>query len=66
MVVLYAVISQDGGVDRVRIVRSLNPALDLRAMEALKRWKFKAAHLGKRPIAVQALFGIPFRPQTNL
>lgn len=66
MVVLYAVISQDGGIDRVRIVRSLNPALDLRAMEALKRWKFKAAHLGKRPIEVQALFGIPFRPQPNL
>lgn len=66
MVVLYAVISQDGGVDKVRIVRSLNPALDQRAMEALKRWKFKAAHLGKRPIEVQALFGIPFRPQPSL
>jgi len=66
MVVLYAVIGQDGEVDRVRIVRSLNPALDVRAMAALKRWKFKAAHLGKRPIEVQALFGIPFRPQPNL
>jgi len=66
MVVLYAVIGQDGEVDRVRIVRSLNPALDLRAMAALKRWKFKAAHLGKRPIEVQALFGVPFRPQPSL
>jgi len=66
LVVLYAVISQDGGVDRVRIVRSLNPALDQRAMDALKRWKFKAAHIGKRPIEVQALFGVPFRPQPNL
>ena len=66
MVVLYAVIGQDGEVDRVRIVRSLNPALDVRAMAALKRWKFKAAHLGTRPIEVQALFGIPFKPQPNL
>ena len=66
MVILYAVIGQDGEVDRVRIVRSLNPALDQRAMAALKRWKFKAAYLGKRPIEVQALFGIPFRPQPNL
>jgi TonB family protein len=66
MVVLYAVIGQDGEVDRVRIVRSLNPALDVRAMAALRRWKFKAAHLGNRPIQVQALFGIPFRPQPNL
>jgi TonB family protein len=66
MVVLYAVIGQDGEVDRVRIVRSLNPALDVRAMSALRRWKFKAAHLGNRPIQVQALFGIPFRPQPKL
>jgi len=66
MVVLYAVIGQDGEVDQVRIVRSLNPALDVRAMAALKRWKFKAAHIGTRPIEVQALFGIPFRPQPNL
>lgn len=66
MVVLYGVISQDGGIDRVRVVRSLNPALDQRAMEALKRWRFKAALVGQRPIAVQALFGVPFRPQPNL
>lgn len=66
MVVLYAVISQDGQIERVRVVRSLNPALDQRAMEALKQWKFKAAHIGANPIEVQALFGIPFRPQPNL
>ncbi len=66
MVVLYAVIRKDGGVDKVRIIRSLNPALDERAMEALKRWKFKAAQLGNRSIEVQALFGIPFRPQPSL
>jgi TonB family protein len=66
MVVLYAVIGQDGEVDRVRIVRSLNPTLALRAMAALKRWKFKAAHIGNRPVEVQALFGVPFRPQPNL
>jgi TonB family protein len=66
MVVLYAVIRQDGGIDRVRVVRSLNPALDQRAVEALKQWKFRAAQLGQRPIEVQALFGVPFRPQPNL
>src|SRR5439155_24203290 len=66
LVVLYAIIRQDGGIDRVRVVRSLNPALDQRAMEALKRWKFKPAHIGKKPIEVQALFGVPFRPSPNL
>ncbi|MEW5976619.1 MAG: energy transducer TonB [Acidobacteriota bacterium] len=65
MVVLYAVIRKDGSVDKIRVIRSLNPALDGRAMEALKQWKFKAAQLGDEPIEVQALFGIPFRPQSR-
>ncbi len=63
MVVLYAVVRKDGGVDKIRVIRSLNPALDERAMDALKQWKFKPAQLGENPIEVQALFGIPFRPQ---
>ncbi len=65
MAVLYAVIRKDGGVDRVRVIRSLNPALDERAIQALKQWKFKPAQQGGNPIEVQALFGIPFRPQPS-
>jgi TonB family protein len=63
LTVLFAIIRKDGAIDRVRVVRSLNPALDDRAMEALKKWKFKPALLGNDPIEVQALFGIPFKPQ---
>lgn len=63
LTVLFAIIRKDGVIDRVRVVRSLNPALDDRAMEALKKWKFKPALLGNDPIEVQALFGIPFKPQ---
>ncbi len=65
MVVLYAVIRKDGGVSKIRVIRSLNPALDDRAMDALKQWKFKPAQQGENPIEVQALFGIPFRPQPS-
>jgi TonB family protein len=63
LTVLYAIIRKDGTIDMVRVVRSLNSALDDRAMEALKKWKFKPALLGANPIEVQALFGIPFKPQ---
>lgn len=63
LVVLYAVIRKDGGVDKIRVIRSLNPVLDERALEALKQWKFKPAMQGENPVPVQALFGIPFRPQ---
>ncbi len=62
LVVLYAVIRKDGGIDKIRVVRSLNPVLDERAIEALKQWKFKPALLGDSAIDVQALFGVPFRP----
>jgi TonB family protein len=62
LVVLYAVIRNDGGIDRIRVVRSLNPVLDERAIAALKQWKFKPAQLGENSIEVQALFGVPFRP----
>jgi TonB family protein len=65
VVVLYAVIRKDGGVDKIRIIRSLNPALDERAVEALREWKFKPAQQGENSIEVQALFGIPFRPQPS-
>ena len=63
MVVLYGMIRKDGGIGKIRVIRSLNPALDERAMEALKQWKFKPARQSDTPIEVQALFGIPFRPQ---
>ena len=62
LVVLYALIRKDGTVDKIRIIRSLNPVLDDRAIAALKQWKFKPAQLGEDPIEVQALFGVPFRP----
>ena len=62
MVVLFGVIRKDGGIEKIRVIRSLNPALDERAMEALKQWRFKPAKQSDTPIEVQALFGIPFRP----
>jgi TonB family protein len=62
LVVLYAVIRKDGTVDRIRVVRSLNPVLDERAIDALKQWKFRPAELAGNQIEVQALFGVPFRP----
>jgi TonB family protein len=61
--VLFAIIRKDGTVDKVRVIRSLNPRLDQRAIEALKKWKFKPATLGNDPVEVQALFGVPFRPR---
>lgn len=60
MVVLYAVIHQDGRVDSVRVVRSLDPRLDESAINAFRRWEFQPATRNGSPVDLEALVQIPF------
>ncbi|MEW5975285.1 MAG: energy transducer TonB [Acidobacteriota bacterium] len=62
MVVLYAIIRQDGTVDpeSVRVVRSLDPRLDQSAREALVRWKFKPSLKNGQPVSIRTEISIPF------
>jgi protein TonB len=60
-VVLFGIIREDGSVDSVQIVRSLDPVLDKNAMEAFAEWKFTPAHRDGTPVAVEAVVHIPFR-----
>lgn len=60
-VVLYAIIRRDGSVDSIEVVRSLDPQLDQNAMEALSRWKFRAAERAGHPVELAAIVRIPFR-----
>ena len=59
-VVLYAVIHQDGKVDSVRVVRSVDPRLDKSAVKALLRWEFQPATRNGHPVELEALVQIPF------
>ncbi len=59
-VVLYALIREDGSVDSVQLVRSLEPALDKCAMEALAEWKFTPASRNGVPVPLEAVIHIPF------
>ena len=59
-VVLYAVIQQDGKVDSVRVVRSLDPRLDESAVQALLRWEFQPATRDGYPVELEVLVQIPF------
>ncbi len=59
-VVLFGIIREDGSVDSVQIVRSLDPVLDKSAMAAFAEWKFTPAHRGGNPVAVEAVVHIPF------
>jgi protein TonB len=50
-VVVEAVISAGGDVVSARILRS-NPAADRAVLDALRRWKYRPAQLGGKPVAV--------------
>jgi len=60
-VILYAIIRRDGSVDSIEVVKSLDPQLDQNAMEALARWRFRAAQREGRTVELAAIIRIPFR-----
>jgi TonB family protein len=60
-VVLYAIIRKNGSVDSIQLVRSIDPHLDVNAMDALAQWKFTPAEKRGEPIDLEAVVFIPFR-----
>ncbi|HTQ56860.1 MAG TPA: TonB family protein [Bryobacteraceae bacterium] len=58
---LTAVIRPDGHVDSVELLMHLDDRLDKSSEEALGKWEFEPALLNGKPIAVDAVFEIPFR-----
>lgn len=52
-VLLTTVVEDDGSVDEVVVVRSLDPELDQQAIDALKQWLFKPGTKEGKPVAVR-------------
>jgi TonB family protein len=65
-VVLYAIIRRDGTVDSIQLIQGLDPQLDQNAMEALARWKFRAAEKQGKPIELETIVRIPFRIASSI
>ncbi len=63
-VLLYAIIRKDGSVDSIQLVHSIDPHLDVNAMEALAQWKFRPAEKNGQPVDLEAVVRIPFRSRT--
>jgi TonB family protein len=61
-VTLSAVIRSDGTVGEVRVLSGVDDRLDQYASAALGRWKFRPAEKNGKPVALQAVVKIPFRP----
>jgi TonB family protein len=60
-VVLWLVIGADGLPKQMRVQRSLGMGLDEKAMEAVKKWRFKPAMRNGQPVPVQVNVEVNFR-----
>jgi TonB family protein len=53
VVVLNIIVDREGKVGRVKVVRSLTPELDKKAVEMVKTWKFDPGRKDGRPVIVE-------------
>jgi periplasmic protein TonB len=60
VVILEAVIGEDGSVRDVRILRSI-PLLDAAASEAVRQWRFSPTLLNGEPVSVMMTVTVAFR-----
>ncbi len=58
---LSLVVDASGNPQNVQVVRSLDPGLDQKAIEAVREWKFQPGQKDGKPVAVQASVQVFFR-----
>ncbi len=59
---LYTEISAEGVPLNIRVVKSLDPGLDAKAVQALKQWRFRPAERDGKPVSSSATIEFLFRP----
>ena len=60
--VLETIVEADGTTSHIRVMAGLGMGLDEKAIEAVKRWKFKPAMLKGKPVAVKIAVEVDFPP----
>jgi TonB family protein len=60
-VVLTMIISRQGRAENIRVVKSLEPGLDKRAVEAAQQWSFEPATRNGKPVRVEATVEVNFK-----
>ena len=63
VVILEAIITKEGSVADVRVLRGINPLLDNAAMRAVQQWKYKPATFNGRPVPVYLTVTVTFTLQ---
>lgn len=59
-VVVESIIDKEGCIQRLRLCKSVHPALDSAAMEAVRRWVFQPATLKGQPVKVYYTLTVNF------
>jgi protein TonB len=63
VVIVQAIISKDGRVENVKVLKGLGMGLDQAAVDAIKKWTFEPATLNGKPVAVYYNLTVNFRIQ---
>src|SRR5450432_3559423 len=61
VITLYAEVTKDGAAVNVRVVKSLDPGLDAKAVQAVKGWRFLPGKRDGKPVTVAAIVEVTFR-----
>lgn len=60
-VILKITVTAEGKADDIEVVKSLDPGLDLKAMDAITKWEFEPGTKDGKPVAVKATIEVNFR-----
>ncbi len=60
VVILEAVITKDGTVENVKVLRGVHPILDQSAANAAQQWRYKPATLNGKPVKVYFTITVKF------
>jgi TonB family protein len=61
VVVLYVEVEPSGRAQNMRVIQSLGLGLDEKAMEAVKKWRFRPGNKNGKPVTVVATVEVSFR-----
>lgn len=59
---LRCIVNEEGLPTSITIAKSLEASLDKSAIEAVSKWRFKPGMKDGKPVAVQVLIDVSFRP----
>jgi TonB family protein len=61
VVVLYVEVDPNGRAQNVRVLSSVGLGLDAKAIEAVKKWRFRPGYKDGKPVTVAAQIEVSFR-----